>query len=89
MEKSYELELTSAVAIGGEIKVAKSRVTVDEATAKNLLHRGKAKLAEVVAPATPEPELKQEPEPEPDEPSEPDSEPVEAPEQKTTKRKRA
>lgn len=43
--KSYILKLTSAVAIDGQIARAGSLVELDEATAKNLLHRGKAVLA--------------------------------------------
>lgn len=43
--KQYALKLTAAVALAGVIHRAGSTVEVDEATAKNLLHRGKAELA--------------------------------------------
>lgn len=42
--KTYEIKLTAAVVIGGEIARAKSSVIVDEATAKDLLRRGKGTL---------------------------------------------
>lgn len=50
--KTYELKLSSAVAIAGRIHRAGEVVSVDEEAAKNLLHRGKAELAnETNAPA--------------------------------------
>lgn len=44
-EKQLKLKITSAIAIGGEIKRAGTIVTVAEDVAKNLLHRGRAELA--------------------------------------------
>lgn len=46
MQKTYLLKLTAAVALAGVIHRAGAEVSVDEATAKNLLHRGKAVLAD-------------------------------------------
>lgn len=43
-EKQVKLKITSAIAIGGEIKPAGSVVTVPEGLAKNLMHRGRAEL---------------------------------------------
>lgn len=43
--KSFVLKLSSAIAIDGEVVSAGNLVEVDEPTAKNLLHRGKAVLA--------------------------------------------
>lgn len=43
--KTFSLKLTSAIALGGQIRTAGAIVDVDEATAKNLLHRGKALVA--------------------------------------------
>lgn len=40
--KQFQLKITSAVAIDGEIKVPGSIVTVDERTARDLLAREKA-----------------------------------------------
>lgn len=40
----YTLMLTSAIALAGVLHKAKALVDVDESTAKNLLHRGKARL---------------------------------------------
>jgi hypothetical protein len=45
MGKSFVLKLTSAIAVDGEVVAAGGLVEVDEPTAKNLLHRGKAVLA--------------------------------------------
>ncbi len=45
MGKSFVLKLTSAIAVDGDVVAAGGLVEVDEATAKNLLHRGKAVLA--------------------------------------------
>lgn len=45
MNKSIFLVLTSAIAIDGAIARAGSLVEVSELEAKNLLHRGKARLA--------------------------------------------
>lgn len=45
MSQNYPLIITSAVAIGGQIKGPKSYVEADEKLAKNLLHRGRARLA--------------------------------------------
>lgn len=42
--KTYKLELASATVIEGKIIRRGAEVTVDEAVAKNLLARGKAKL---------------------------------------------
>lgn len=44
-DKQVKIKITSAVAIGGEIKRPGSVVTVAEEFAKNLLHRGRAELA--------------------------------------------
>lgn len=44
-DKQIELKITSAIAIGGEIKPAGSVVAVPEGLAKNLMHRGRAELA--------------------------------------------
>lgn len=44
-QKLYALKLTAAVAIAGVMHRRDSVVEVDEALAKNLLHRGKAVLA--------------------------------------------
>lgn len=43
--KSFVLKLSSAIALDGDVVRAGSLVEVDEPTAKNLLHRGKATLA--------------------------------------------
>lgn len=40
-----KLIITSAIAIGGQIKTPGTEVTVDEDLAKNLMHRGRAELA--------------------------------------------
>lgn len=45
LSKSFVLKLTSAIAVDGDVMRAGSLVEVDEATARNLLHRGKAELA--------------------------------------------
>lgn len=42
MSKTYSLKLTGAIGLAGELKRAGAIVEVDEPTAKNLLHRGKA-----------------------------------------------
>jgi hypothetical protein len=44
-DKNVKIKITSAVAIGGEIKRPGTVVTVAEELAKNLLHRGRADLA--------------------------------------------
>lgn len=44
MAKTYDIKITSAIAIGGKIIPAGEIVAVDERTAKNLLHRGKGEL---------------------------------------------
>ncbi|MEP1637281.1 Rho termination factor N-terminal domain-containing protein [Ascidiaceihabitans sp.] len=44
-DKQVKIKITSAVAIGGEIKRPGTIVTVAEELAKNLLHRGRAELA--------------------------------------------
>ncbi|KPU84846.1 hypothetical protein JI58_01315 [Marinosulfonomonas sp. PRT-SC04] len=43
-DKQIKLKITSAIVIGGEIIVAGTTVTVAEALAKNLMHRGRAEL---------------------------------------------
>lgn len=43
--KLFTLKLTSAIAIDGEVLTKDTLVEVEEALAKNLLHRGKAVLA--------------------------------------------
>ena len=43
--KSIVLKLATAIAIDGDVVRAGSLVEVDEAIAKNMLHRGKAELA--------------------------------------------
>lgn len=43
--KTYTLKLTAAIALAGAIVKAGSLVDVDEPVAKNLLHRGKARVA--------------------------------------------
>ena len=55
MSNKIALELTSAVVIGGKVKPRGSEVHVDAKLAKNLLQRGKAKLADGPAPS-PEPD---------------------------------
>lgn len=42
MSKTFSLKLTGAIGLAGELKRAGEIVEVDEPTAKNLLHRGKA-----------------------------------------------
>lgn len=42
--KTYELKLTSALVIAGQVVRAGTKVEVDEATAKDFLRRGKAEL---------------------------------------------
>jgi len=49
MAKQIEIKLTSAVVIDGDIVTPGKKVTVDEATAKNLMQRGKAELSTVKA----------------------------------------
>lgn len=44
-DKQVKIKITSAVAIGGEIKRPGAVVTVAEELAKNLLHRGRAEVA--------------------------------------------
>lgn len=44
-DKLVNLKITSAIAIGGEIKTAGTIVNVPEELAKNLMHRGRAELA--------------------------------------------
>ena len=44
-DKQVKIKITSAVAIGGEIKRPGTVVTVAEELAKNLLHRGRAEVA--------------------------------------------
>lgn len=44
-DKQVKIKITSAVAIGGEIKCPGAVVTVAEELAKNLLHRGRAEVA--------------------------------------------
>lgn len=44
-DKQVKLKITSAIAIGGEIKRPGTVVSVAEDVAKNLLHRGRAELA--------------------------------------------
>lgn len=44
-KRTYEISITSAVVLGGEIVTAGRTVAVDGKTARNLLHRGKAELA--------------------------------------------
>lgn len=51
-DETYEVDITSAVVLDGEIVTAGRTVRVDDKTARNLLHRGKARLAAgVPAPA--------------------------------------
>lgn len=52
--KTFSLKLSGAIALEGQLKRAGEIVHVDEATAKNLLHRGKAVVAaddDAAAPA--------------------------------------
>ena len=42
--KTYKLKLTSAIVIAGSIARAGTEVEIDEPTAKDLLHRGRAEL---------------------------------------------
>ncbi len=48
-DKQVKLKITSAIAIGGDIKRPGTVVTVAEDVAKNLLHRGRAELATAAA----------------------------------------
>jgi hypothetical protein len=55
MKNTIALKLTAAIAIAGKIRKAGSIVEVDEALAKNLLHRGKVRLPDAsdeLAPKT-------------------------------------
>jgi len=49
MAKQIEIKITAAVVIDGGIVTPGNKVTVDEATAKNLMQRGKAELSTVKA----------------------------------------
>lgn len=49
-EKKIDIVLTAAVVIEGNITLPKTKVTVDESVAKNLLERGRATLAGKVNP---------------------------------------
>lgn len=66
MAKTFQLKLTTAVAIDGVINKAGSTVTVPEQVARDLLRRGRAvpDATEVAAPAEPVAA----PEPEPSQP---------------------
>ena len=74
MSKKVLLQLTAAVVIDGAVKRAGSEIEVSDAVAKNLLHRGKAKLANKVTT------LNEEPPKEPVIPQAEDSEDPELPE---------
>lgn len=49
MAKQIEIKITAAIVIDGDIVPPRSKVTVDETTAKNLMQRGKAELSTVNA----------------------------------------
>ena len=51
MEKTYQLKLTSAVSIDGEIKIAGAVIEVGERVARDLLQRGKAVPDDTAPPA--------------------------------------
>lgn len=69
MSKIFQLKLTSAVALNGEIRRAGDVVEVPELVAKDLLRRGKAEADASVPADEPEaaaPEASQEDQPEPE-----------------------